>query len=268
MSAAADIAPRVEAPLRRALPITRWRNPALRFASAATLILIWYIGAFALPSSVLPMPHTVVMALARGLATPTLWGDIGVSLVRIAAAFVIAMAAATILGFAMALSKTAGVFFEVWIVCGITVPALVTILMLYMIAGLNETAAVLGAALPVIPIIAINIREGVKAIDPKLLGMARAFRANRRQVLVSIITPQVAPSLLASARFGLGLIWKMVLFVELLGRGNGIGYKIEFYYQMFNMTQVLAHALSFVFIMIFIEMVVLRAIETRVFRWR
>ena len=47
----------------------------------------------------------------------------------------------------------------------------------------------------------------------------------------------------------------MVLFVELLGRSDGIGYKIEFYYQMFNMSEVLAHALLFLFIMLFLEIV-------------
>jgi NitT/TauT family transport system permease protein len=59
-----------------------------------------------------------------------------------------------------------------------------------------------------------------------------------------------------------------VLFVELLGRSNGVGYKIEFYFQMFNMSEVLAHALLFLFIMLFIEFVLLGAVERHLFRWR
>ena len=73
---------------------------------------------------------------------------------------------------------------------------------------------------------------------------------------------------MASSRFGLGLIWKMVLFVELLGRSDGIGYKIEFYYQMFNMSEVLAHALLFLFIMLFIEIGILGWLDRRLFKWR
>jgi ABC-type nitrate/sulfonate/bicarbonate transport system, permease component len=60
----------------------------------------------------------------------------------------------------------------------------------------------------------------------------------------------------------------MVLFVELLGRGSGIGYQIEFYYQMFNMTEVLAHALSFLSVMLFIEVAILGTIERKIFGWR
>jgi NitT/TauT family transport system permease protein len=98
--------------------------------------------------------------------------------------------------------------------------------------------------------------------------MSKAYHASPARIIRSVVAPQIAPVLFASARFGLGLIWKMVLFVELLGRSDGIGYKIEFYYQMFNMGEVLAHALLFLFIMLFIEIALLGNLEHRVFRWR
>lgn len=244
------------------------RNTLISVLSVLSLLGIWQLGALALPSSVLPAPYGVVQALIANLLQGDIWTDIGITLGRIAMSFTIAMSVALVLGFTMALSKTAGVFFQVWIICGMTIPALVVILTLYMVVGLNDGAAVLGAAAPVIPVLAINIREGVKGIDTRLIGMARAFRASRAQQIVSVMAPQVAPMLLASTRFGLGLIWKMVLFVELLGRGSGVGYKIEFYYQMFNMTEVLAYALSFVFVMLFIEVAILGTIERRIFRWK
>jgi NitT/TauT family transport system permease protein len=98
--------------------------------------------------------------------------------------------------------------------------------------------------------------------------MAKAYRADRARIIRSVIAPQIMPIMIASARFGLGLIWKMVLFVELLGRSDGVGYKIEYYYQMFNMSEVLAHALLFLLIMIFIEIVLLGRLERRLFSWR
>ncbi|HWK13821.1 MAG TPA: ABC transporter permease subunit [Rhizobiaceae bacterium] len=244
------------------------RKVLISALSVATLIGLWYLGSLALPSSVLPGPFKVVAALWENLVKGEIYTDIAITLGRIAGAFIIAMSVALVLGFSMALSKTAGIFFQVWIICGITMPALVVILTLYMVIGLNDTAAILGAAAPVIPILSINIREGVKGIDTRLIGMSRAFRAGKRQQILQVMAPQVAPMLLASTRFGIGLIWKMVLFVELLGRGSGVGYRIEFFYQMFNMTEVLAHALSFVFVMLFIEIAVLGTIERRIFRWK
>jgi NitT/TauT family transport system permease protein len=95
--------------------------------------------------------------------------------------------------------------------------------------------------------------------------MSKAYHASRGRIIRQVIAPQIAPIILSSSRFGIGLIWKMVLFVE---RSNGIGYKIEYYYQMFNMSEVLAHALLFLLIMLFIEIVLLGELERRLFKWR
>ena len=237
-------------------------------ASVLTLIGIWALASWSLPSAVLPSPWLVVQAMAELVQTRELWTDTAVTLGRISLAFAIGMGAAILLGSAMAMSRRAGAFFRVWIVCGITVPAIVTILTVYMVVGMNDRGAVLGAALTVIPFLAINIREGLKGIDTRLLQMGAVFRASRGQIVRSIIAPQVAPMLLASARFGLGLVWKMVLFVELLGRGDGVGFRIEYYFQLFDMTHVLAYAMCFVLVMLAIEVGIFGWLEKRAFRWR
>jgi len=243
-------------------------QPAIMALSVISILLLWSLGAAILPSSVLPAPTDVLQQMAVNVMGPQLWTDISITLRRIFFAFLLAMSVSTVLGFTMALSKKADHFFRIWIILGMTMPALVLILMSYMIVGLNDTAAIIGAALPVIAILTINIREGVGALDTRITAMARAFRASHRQMLIAVITPQVVPVLLASTRFGIGLIWKMVLFVELLGRGSGIGYRIEFYYQMFNMKQVLAHALSFLVVMLIIEFGIIGQSERRLYRWR
>ena len=60
----------------------------------------------------------------------------------------------------------------------------------------------------------------------------------------------------------------MVLFVELLGRSNGIGYQIEYYYQLFDLGRVLEYTMFFVAVMLIIEVAILGNIERRLFRWR
>jgi NitT/TauT family transport system permease protein len=241
---------------------------AITVASVLALIAIWYLAAMVLPPSIMPAPHVVAEILWGLMQTETIWSDTTVTLGRIAAAFSIAMVVSLVVGFAMGISKKAERFLDVWIICLLTMPSLVLILTIYMIVGLNDRAAILGAAVPVIPILSINIWQGVKGVDYKLIDMAKAYHATRSEIIRSVIAPQIAPIMVASARFGLGLAWKMVLFAELLGRSDGIGYRIEFYYQMFNMGAVLAHALAFLFIMLFIEVVLLGMLERRLFRWR
>ena len=244
------------------------RERAIKSLSVLTLLALWYLGAAMLPSSIMPAPHVVFEVLWNEMLAGPIWSDVAITLSRIVVAFSLALSVALVLGFAMGLSKTAKSFFDIWMVGGLTVPSLVLILTVYMVVGLNDHAAVLAAALPVIPILTINIWQGIQAVDHKLIDMSAAYHASRARIIRSVIAPQIAPVMVASAKFGLGLIWKMVLFVELLGRSDGVGYRIEYYYQMFNMAEVLAHALLFLFIMLFIEIVLLGKLERHLFRWR
>jgi NitT/TauT family transport system permease protein len=273
---AVDAYARLSATLERAqnaLGLKHWlgdhfRDRFVKTLSILTLIGLWYFGAAMLPSSVMPAPHVVVRVLWNDMADGAIWHDVAITMTRIVIAFGISMSLALILGFAMGLSKLAERFFDVWVVTFLSLPSLVLILLIYMVIGLNDRAAVLAAGLPVVPVLTINIWNGIKSVDQKLIDMSRAFHANRARIIRSVIAPQLFPIILASVRFGLGLIWKMVLFVELLGRSDGIGYKIEFYYQMFNQGEVLAHALLFLFIMLFIEFALLGRLERYLFSWR
>jgi NitT/TauT family transport system permease protein len=273
--AVADYAPAMtaRAPLRALSRLKRWADEhanehVLKVLSVLTLIGLWYFAAAMLPPSIMPAPHVVLGVLRDEVVAGAIWIDVAITMTRIVLAFSVAMLLALILGFAMGLSRTAERFFDIWVVGGLTLPSLVLILTIYMVVGLNDRAAILAAALPVVAILTINIWEGIKSVDQKLIDMSKAYHASQMRIIRSVIAPQIAPVMMASARFGLGLIWKMVLFVELLGRSDGIGYKIEFYYQMFNMGEVLAHALLFLFIMLFIEIVILGKLERHLFRWR
>ena len=240
----------------------------IKALSVLVLIGLWFLGAVVLPPSIMPAPATVAGVLWEEMGAGEIWGDVAITLARIALAFCVAMSIAAVLGFAMGLSRLAEHFLDIWVIGCMTLPSLVLILTIYLVVGLNERAAVLASAVPVVPFLTINIWTGIKGIDQKLIDMSKAYHATRWRIIRSVIAPQLAPILFASTRFGLGLIWKLVLFVELIGRPNGIGYRIEFYYQTFNMSEILAYALLFMAIMLFIEIVVLGGLERRLFKWR
>jgi NitT/TauT family transport system permease protein len=72
----------------------------------------------------------------------------------------------------------------------------------------------------------------------------------------------------ASARNGLAIIWKLVLVVEFLGRSTGVGFQIHLKFQLFDITGVLAYALTFVVVMLAVDYGVLQPLERRAMRWR
>jgi NitT/TauT family transport system permease protein len=168
----------------------------------------------------------------------------------------------------MGLSRTAEEFLDLWIMVGITIPSLAILLILYILFGLNEFATVLAIGLSAFPAIAINVWQGVKSVDNKLLAMGRVYGVSKSRRFTQIVFPQIAPYLVASSRFGLGIIWKITVVAELIGRDSGIGFQLHYWFQLFNMPQVFAWTLFFTLIMLVIELGIFKPVEKHLFRWR
>ena len=73
---------------------------------------------------------------------------------------------------------------------------------------------------------------------------------------------------MTSARTGLSLIWKIVLVFELLGRGSGIGFQIQVFFQFFDISSLLAYAIFFMTIILIIENFIMIPIEKKSTHWR
>ena len=98
--------------------------------------------------------------------------------------------------------------------------------------------------------------------------MAALFRVPAGLRLRRVVLPQLYPYLLAAARSGLSVIWKIVLVVELLGRSNGVGFEIQLYFQLFDVAQLLAYTIAFMVVVQLLEWLVLQPLEQRVAAWR
>lgn len=259
------IASREVAPGR--LPVHR--RPALvRAASFAGLVAAWQIVALVARSDVLPGPLAVLDALFAHTLSGELPYHLVITLARVAVAFLLAMAIGTAVGIVLGRYRQLDLVFDGALVLGLNIPALVTIILCYVWFGLNDVAAVLAVALNKIPTVVVMVREGARAVDPKLLAVAQAYRVPRVVTLRRVFLPQLYPYLMGAARSGLALIWKIVLVVELLGRSNGVGFQLHVYYQFFDIAAILAYTLAFAGVVLLIEAWVMRPLENRLTRWR
>jgi NitT/TauT family transport system permease protein len=241
---------------------------AVRVVSLAALLALWAVAArFADPRH-LPGPAVVFAAMGRAAATGELFVAMGVTLARVASAFLLAMALGSALGYAMGRRPLVDRLADPWIVILLNLPALVIIVLLYIWAGLNEAAAIAAVALNKLPNATVIIREGVRALDPALDEMARVFAFSPIKRLRHVVLPQLAPYFAAATRSGLSLVWKIVLVVELLGRPNGVGFEINMAFQLFDVALLLAYALPFTAAMLMIEAFLVQPFERRVSRWR
>ncbi|MBB3263358.1 NitT/TauT family transport system permease protein [Azospirillum sp. OGB3] len=245
----------------------RWRRLA-PVLSLALLVALWAVAAELAASRSLPGPAAVLSVLVREAADGALFHHLGITLARMAAAFVIAMSIGSALGILLGRSATADRLFGLWLTVFLNIPALVVIVLAYVWFGLTEAAAVGAVAVNKIPNVVVVLREGTRAIDEQYVEMARTFRMARSDVLRHVLLPQLTPYFAAAARSGLALIWKIVLVVELLGRSDGVGFQIHLYFQMFDVAGILAYTVAFVAVVQLLELCVLQPVEQRLSRWR
>ena len=249
--------------------IQRLRPALLPAVSIVALLLFWQLATWLGDNPRrLPSPAAVLATMAALTASGELLYHLGVTLLRVAASFVIAMALGTVIGVAMGRAPLFDRVAHPWLVFFLNVPALVTIVLAYIWIVLVEAEVIVAVAANKIPNVVVTLREGARALDRDLLEMAWVFRIGRRRTLQQVVLPQLYPYLAAAARSGLALIWKIVLVTELLGRSSGVGFQIGLYFQLFDVTSILAYTLAFVAVIQMIEWLVMLPLERHVTRWR
>jgi NitT/TauT family transport system permease protein len=241
---------------------------ALRLLSLVLMLIAWSIGAQLAGPRMLPDPQSVALLVVSEAQSGALAFNLGITLLRVAVSFTLAMALGSVMGLLMGRFRAADSIGDPWLVVLLNLPALVIIVLAYVWAGLTETAAIVAVALNKLPIATVTVREGARSLDRGLDEMAQVFRMSAWAQLRHVVLPQLAPYLAAAARSGLSLVWKIVLIVELLGRPNGVGFEIGTAFQLFDVTRILAYALAFVAVMLVIETFLVQPLERHVTRWR
>ncbi len=239
-----------------------------RLLSILLLLLLWQLATTFLSSGVLPPPATVFAFIVKEAQSGDLLHNLTATLRRVFAAFSLAMIIGGTIGLVLGRSPTSDRILDSWLMILLNTPALVIIILCYVWLGLSETAAIAAVTLNKIPNVAVIMREGARSLDPQIEEMRQAFRFDRRTWIRHILLPQVEPYAAAAARSGLALVWKVVLVVELLGRPDGVGYALSYYFQLFNVAALLGYSLAFTAVVLLIDTVVLQPFEFYARRWR
>jgi NitT/TauT family transport system permease protein len=240
----------------------------MRLASIVALVLVWEIAARLAASRTLPGPGAVLAFVIAEARDGALLRNLGMTLWRVAAAFVVAMAIGSAIGIALGRSARANAAFDTWVVVLLNLPALVIAILCYIWLGLTEVAAITAVALNKIPNVVVILREGARTLDRDLDEMSHVYRFSAATWLRHVLAPHLAPFIAAAARSGLSLVWKIVLVVELLGRPDGVGYAMSVHFQLFDVAGILGYALTFTVVMLVIEYALLQPLEAHAGRWR
>jgi NitT/TauT family transport system permease protein len=178
------------------------------------------------------------------------------------------MVLGTAIGIALGRQRWADRLFSSWLLVGLNLPAIVIAIVLFIWLGLTETALIAAVVVNKVPLVIATIREGTRSLSPDYDELATVLRLPWTRRLRLIVLPQLMPFVMAAARTGLSLIWKIVLVFEILGSDGGVGFRVSLLFQFFDITGILAYTTAFILVVLAIEYGLLRPLERRVLGWR
>jgi NitT/TauT family transport system permease protein len=216
-------AERVAAERRRRVQL---QNLAIRVASLAIALGLWqYVGAATDPV-LFTTPTKVAVAAVDMVWSGELWAALWPSLIVLVIGLGLAIFWGTAVGLLLARFQILDVALTVYITFLYSIPSVALVPLIVLWAGYETTAKVVILFLFAFFPMVINTYQGVKAVDPKLLEVGRAFRCSERQLWGNIVLPASLPFIVTGIRLAVGRGMIGMVLADLYTAISGIGYLI------------------------------------------
>ena len=197
-----------------------------RAAQALTLVLFllgWELYATVRGGLLLPTFTETVGAMVGLLGEPRFWEAMYISNQALVIGFLVAVGIGVPVGIVLGRFRTLERLTDVWLNILLVTPMAAIIPLLIMSVGFGLLSRVILVTVFSIVMVIVNVRVGVRQVDPSLIEMSRSFGAGERQVWQHILLPAALPSIMTGIRLGLGRAVTGMVIVELLMVSVGVG---------------------------------------------
>ncbi len=210
---------------RRRLVSTVW--PVV--ASLAVFVIVWQLIVLVsgFPPYILPGPLAVGERFVRAWADGTMWPHVAATLVEVLLGFALGASIALVVGIALARSPLAERLLSPYLVAAQATPVLALAPLIALWFGTGLLSKLVITTLIVFFPVAVATMVGIRSVDPRLLEMARSFRAGSWQLITRVEVPAAAPVILGAMRVGVTLAVIGAIVGEWAGADQGLGVLIN-----------------------------------------
>jgi sulfonate transport system permease protein len=207
---------------------SRGASLALRTLLPATFVILWWAltGTGVISGAELASPRATWDAFTTLLLHGDLLGDIGISAARAALGLLIGGGLGLILGIVVGLFDLGDEVFDSSLQMFRTLPYPAFIFLFIIWFGIGETAKVLLIALACLTPMYLNVSNGVRNVDRRVVEAARTFGLRGRKLVRQVVIPLAMPSILNGLRFSAGISVVALVFAETIAASQGIGYLV------------------------------------------
>ena len=216
-------AERVAAARRRKVAL---QNLGIRVVALAIALSLWQIVGMNTDPVLFTTPIKVSFAAVNMIWSGELWQALWPSLIVLAVGLTLAIVFGIAVGLLLARFHILDVAVTVYITFLYSIPSVALVPLIVLWAGYETTAKIIILFLFAFFPMVINTYQGVKAVDPKLLEVGRAFRCSERQLWGNIILPASLPFIVTGIRLAVGRGMIGMVLADLYTAISGIGYLI------------------------------------------
>lgn len=225
------------------------------------LLKIW-------PESMIPSPFSVFHALYAGLRDMTLVYDILASFRHLFIGLLISIMIGTGLGMLLATVKTADETLGTMVLALQSVPSIVWVPLAIIWFGFGETAIIFVVVIGGTFVMTMNVRTGVKNVEPIFLDAARTMGSKGVDLFLKVVIPASVPYAVTGVRLAWAFSWRALMAAELLSTGPGLGFTLSYASDFNNMSLVIGIIIIIGFIGSVVDQLVFHRIENKVLtRW-
>jgi NitT/TauT family transport system permease protein len=194
-------------------------------AGLAVFVLAWeaivLIGGY--QPFVLPSPLAVVERFVTAWADGTIEPHFAQTLLEVLIGFAIGAALGIAVGYLLAQSVAAERLLSPYFVAAQATPILALAPLIALWFGTGLVSKVVICSLIVFFPIAVATMVGVRSVDPRLIEMARGFRADPWQLMRTVRIPAALPAIFGGLRVGVTLAVVGAIVAEWAGGDRGLG---------------------------------------------
>src|SRR5712675_16778 len=201
-------------------------NLAIRLVSITIFLALWELAGRGIDPILFATPSQVAVAAVGMLGSGELWTYLYPSLVVLLYGFSLAVIFGITIGLLLARFWVLDVALNVYITFLYSIPSVALVPLIVLWAGYEQTAKVIILFMFAFFPMVINTYQGVKAVDPKLIEVGRAFRCNEGQLWANIVIPASLPFIVTGLRLALGRGLIGMVLADLYTALSGIGYLI------------------------------------------
>ena len=203
------------------------RRLAPWLSTAALCIWWWFATLSPARSRPLPSPAETLGAWRDLAEEGLLWPSIGMSLTRVALGLLVGTALAVPAAILAGSSRVGFALVDkpVHMLRAIPFPALSPLLIIWL--GIDETMKVALIAAGVFGLVYVNLRDGIRGLDPRLIELARVYRMPRALTFTRIVFQGALPNFMTGMRFAVTVSWIALVTCETVNSTTGIGYLLS-----------------------------------------